>query len=344
MRISRYLHTLSRQKSIPSQKNLYSKHIHRVISNGVALIGVPMSCGQPLQGTENGVNIVRERGLFGMISELGYKVEDTGDLNIIGTQEDDLISYSKCDRIIKNAWSVSQVNYDIFKRSCALHKKDQMPIVIGGDHSIAIGSVAAALHKDPDVGVLWIDAHADIHTPESSPSMNMHGMPLSFLMNITDTRKIKGFEWLYDYNVPTLLSEKLVYIGLRDVDKEERVILKNMGITAFTMHEIDKFGIAKVMELALSQLCHSPNINLHVSFDIDAVCPTVAPATGTAVPGGLSFREANYITECVAETGALRSLDMVEVNPNLNKVNGDAIRTADMANMLIASLLGDTIL
>eukprot|EP01044_Picomonas_judraskeda_P024045 COSAG03_NODE_6498_length_1051_cov_1.561975_1_plen_200_part_00 len=195
-----------------------------------------------------------------------------------------------------------------------------------------------------DVGVLWVDAHADLNTPESSGSMNMHGMPLSFLMGLADPKTVPGLEWMTDCQVPVLKPSRLVYVGLRDVDAAERVMLHELGITAFTMREVDKYGIAKVMELAMAQLVNSAEAALHVSFDIDALCPTWAPSTGTSVFGGLTMREANFIAESVAETGALRSLDMVEVNPALGANRSDVERTADMGNALIAKMLGHQLL
>lgn len=310
----------------------------------LAVLGVPMSCGQPLKGTEDGARIARERGLLDMIGELGYETSDAGDIEVTGTRDDDPISYSSCGRVIKNAYSVGQTARQLFEASATLRAMGQLPIVVGGDHSIAGGSVAAALHADPEVGVLWVDAHADLHTPESSPSMNMHGMPLSFLMGLADPENITGFEWMSKYEIPILRPSKLVYVGLRDIDRGERVMLKQLGITAFTMREIDRFGIAKVMDLAMAQLVNSSDSSLHVSFDIDSLCPTWAPSTGTKVFGGLTMREANYITETIAESGALKSLDMVEVNPMLGSNEEDVHRTADMGNQLITSMLGQRLL
>jgi len=325
-------------------KSVRAHEAEESCTKSVALLGVPASDGQPLKGAEDGAKIARERGLLEQIRAVGHYTVDCGDIDVIAADPDDPISYSACGRVIKNAASVGRTTRLLFERMVALRMQGQLPVVVGGDHSIAAGSVASALHMDPDVGVLWVDAHADLHTPESSPSMNLHGMPLSFLMGLADPSKVAGLEWMVDYKVPVLKPSRLVYIGLRDIDLAERVMLRQLGITAFTMREVDKFGIAKVMELALAQLVNSFDAALHISFDIDALCPTWAPSTGTSVFGGLTMREANFIAESVAETGAVRSLDMVEVNPALGSDSNDVERTADMGNTIITKMLGHRLL
>ena len=331
------------QKQIEMQIELQAQNTK---STKLAVLGVPMACGQPLDGTDAGPAIARERGLLGQLEALGYDTVDDGDIAVPGSQDDDPVVLSRDGTVIKNAWSVGETTRKLFLRSSALLSAGRLPVVVGGDHSLGTGSVAAALAANADTGVLWVDAHADLHTPESSPSMNMHGMPLGLLTGLCRPADIVGFEWLDDpqHNIPKLKPERLVYVGLRDVDHAEKVMLKQLGITAFTMRDVDKYGIAHVMDLAMAQLAPSAEAPLHVSFDIDAVCPTWAPATGTTVAGGLSFREANYVTEAVAETGALGSLDMVEVNPTLGQLHEDAAKTADLGNMLITSMLGDSII
>lgn len=284
-------------------KSVRAHEAEESCTKSVALLGVPASDGQPLKGAEDGAKIARERGLLEQIRAVGHYTVDCGDIDVIAADPDDPISYSACGRVIKNAASVGRTTRLLFERMVALRMQGQLPVVVGGDHSIAAGSVASALHMDPDVGVLWVDAHADLHTPESSPSMNLHGMPLSFLMGLADPSKVAGLEWMVDYKVPVLKPSRLVCkspslpgrvcqahvavlthsstdIGLRDIDLAERVMLRQLGITAFTMREVDKFGIAKVMELALAQLVNSFDAALHISFDIDALCPTWAPSTG----------------------------------------------------------------
>ncbi|RHY54849.1 hypothetical protein DYB34_001180 [Aphanomyces astaci] len=215
-------------------------------------------------------------------------------------------------------------------------------LVLGGDHTIGAGSLAGILKVHPDAGIIWVDAHADINTPQTTESGNMHGMPISFLMQgLADPARVPGFEWLVDG--PILKPEQLVYIGLRDVDSGERRIIKELGIKAFSMQSVDKYGIGKTMEMALDHLCGKQARPLHMSYDIDAVDPVDAPSTGTRVRGGLTWREANYVAEAVAESNMLVGLDMVEVNPSLAPGKGAAI-TVDMALLLIGSALGNRIL
>jgi arginase len=210
-----------------------------------------------------------------------------------------------------------------------------------------MGSISGLLHArartgPADIAVLWVDAHADINDPSTSPSGNIHGMPLSFLLRLFDPTPLAGYEWLA--GCPPLRKERLCYVGLRDLDDGEKVFIKALGVRAFTMQDIDRHGIGKVMEMALEHVNRGAGagLPLHLSFDIDAVDPAVAPSTGTAVPGGLSFREAHYVCEAAAETGALRSMDLVEVNPLLSPRR--AKQTVDFALALVASALGRTIL
>jgi len=216
---------------------------------------------------------------------------------------------------------------------------------------VGTGTVAGMLAARPDTGVVWVDAHSDINTPLTSQSGNMHGMPIALLMKLQGTQGLPGFDWLDD--VPPLRPEQVAYVGLRDLDEGERVALRELrseGMFVSTMQDVDAVGVGKVMERALVSLGeHRP---LHLSYDIDALDPAVAPATGTVVRGGLSFREGNYIAEALAETGRLASMDMVEVNHALgerSKAAGSAVSregemTTEMALVLIASALGSRIL
>lgn len=223
------------------------------------------------------------------------------------------------------------------------HNEGKFCLVLGGDHTIGGGSLAGALKARPNTGCIWVDAHADINTPMVSPSGNIHGMPISFLVDgLVDHNTVPGFEWMAE--VPRLNpSKQLVYVGLRDIDSGERKLIRDLGIKAFTMQDVDRYGIGRTMEMAIEHLNKDERRPIHMSYDIDAVDPVVAPSTGTTVRGGLSWREAMYIAESVAETGSLCSLDMVEVNPLLVPGQGAAI-TIEMALELIASALGNKIL
>lgn len=187
-------------------------------------------------------------------------------------------------------------------------KENCFPLTLGGDHSIGAGSLAGILKIRPNTGVIWVDAHADINTPEMSESGNMHGMPVGLLMNGVggDPSKIPGFEWLgsEDMKDARLDSSAIVYIGLRDVDTKEREVLREKGIKTFTMFDVDKYGIGGVMEQTLDYLLKDDKDRpIHLSYDIDAVDPILAPATGTAVRGGLTYREAHYVAEATARSG-----------------------------------------
>lgn len=188
----------------------------------------------------------------------------------------------------------------------------KLPVTLGGDHSLAMGTISGTLSAHPEAVVIWIDAHADINTAESTNSGNIHGCPVSFLLGLNDP-PVPEFAWVK----AALTSSRLVYIGLRDVDAGEKKILKENNIKAFSMHEVDRYGIGKVVEMALDHVNPNRDLPIHLSFDVDALDPSVAPSTGTPVRGGLTFREGHYICEAVYETGLLVALDLMEVNPSL---------------------------
>jgi arginase len=216
-------------------------------------------------------------------------------------------------------------------------------LTVGGDHSIACGSLFGVLKARPDTGVLWVDAHADLHTPRTSESGNMHGMPVGILMaEDAERARIPGFAWTQ--GGPRLRPDRIVYIGCRDLDAAERKIIRARNILCFTMFEVDKYGIGQVMERALKHL--GPSCPLHLSYDIDAVDPEHAPSTGTVVRGGFNFREAHYVAESIAETNRLCSMDLVEINPSLKPggSSGSMDETIQLGLALALSALGQRIL
>jgi arginase len=213
----------------------------------------------------------------------------------------------------------------------------QLAVTLGGDHSIALGTVAGHLACDPDCVVVWVDAHADINTLTSSNSGNMHGMPLSFNMKeLQEEFPHPELSWL----TPRLSPAQLVYVGLRDVEQREREVLVELGITAFYMADVDRLGIVQVVEEALASVDPLGNRNIHLSFDIDALDPVDAPATGTAVRGGLTMREGLTLCDMVHRTGRLKAVDMVEVNPGLANNVEEANRTVNAANNILLAALG----
>jgi arginase len=301
-----------------------------------------MSFGQPLTGCDEGPSLLRKAGLRNRLAALNWRVEDQGDVKFPAPKFSDPVADVKVvGGHCKQSYSVGNGCKELYIRTKAASEAGKFVLSLGGDHSIGVGSVSGILAARPDTGVIWVDAHADLNSPATSPSGNMHGMPVAFLMGLCPNKHIPGMEWLDA--CPKLSKEKIVYIGLRDIDAGERALLKEMGICAFTMQHVDKYGIGKIMEMTLDRLCKDGKTPLHCSYDIDAVDPMIAPASGTLVRGGLTYREANYLAEAVYETGMLGSLDMVEVNPSLSDSDG-ANMTVEAANTFIESAMGSRIL
>lgn len=303
-----------------------------------------MSWGQPIAGTDQGARMLREAGLHWTLTGLEWQIEELGDLKFDGPRPDD----PRPDPELlggkaNNCYCVGKGLGKIYEAVNTVMEKDHFALILGGDHSISTASVAALLTKRPDAGIIWVDAHGDLNVPSTSPSGNIHGMPLGFLLGLCDMNLLPGFEWMQ--TVPLLKPEQIVFVGLRDLDPDERNVIHALNIKAFTMYHVDKCGIGRVMEMAFEHL-RKPNGELrplHLSYDIDAVDPEVAPSTGTVVRGGFNFREAHFIAEAVSETGMLGSMDLVEVNPEL-KPGKDAELTSHLGMALIASAMGSRIL
>jgi len=310
-----------------------------------------MTYGQPLIGTDCGPAMLREAGLRSKLTALGWRVEDLNDLNFEQiTDVNGALSKNSKNNKAKNSIRVGKSAEMIANVVCERASMGRFPLVLGGDHSVAIGSLAGILKARPRTGVLWIDAHADLNTPDISGSGNMHGMPVGLLMeemcSTEDLSKIPGLEWLADEQnlQPKLRPDSIAYVALRDVDLEERVAIRELGIAAFTMMDIDRYGIGAVMDMALSHLLKDdPTRPIHLSYDIDAIDPGLAPATGTAVRGGLTFREAHYVAEAAAQSGLLASADLVELNPQLADPMG-AMETTELGLQIITSLMGKSII
>jgi len=257
---------------------------------------------------------------------------------------DELLPSSDPDhRGMKKPRAVSAVTEALSKQVYDHAKEGRFVLTLGGDHSIAIGTIsgtAKAIRErlGRDMAVIWVDAHADINTPETSDSGNIHGMPVAFLTGLASDKPDAPFGWLKDEHRVSV--KKIVYIGLRDVDRGEKKILRENGIKAFSMHDIDRHGIGKVMDMALGWI--GSDTPIHLSFDIDALDPRFAPSTGTAVRGGLTLREGDFIAECVHETGSLVALDLVEVNPSLEEEG--AAETVRSGVSIVRCALGDTLL
>lgn len=282
-----------------------------------------------------------EAGLIQQLEEdLEYKVTFDGQVRSYA----DLLPAEDPDfRGMKRPKFASAVTKDVSEQVYNFAMQGKLVLTLGGDHSIAIGTIsgtAKAIRErlGRELAVIWVDAHADINTPETSESGNIHGMPVSFLTGLAKEENPDIFGWLKEEHM--LSTKKLVYIGLRDIDKGEKKILRQHGIKAFSMHDIDRHGIGKVMDMALGWI--GSDTPIHLSFDVDALDPMWAPSTGTPVRGGLTLREGDFIAECVAETGSLIALDLVEVNPSLDEYG--ASDTVRAGCSIVRCALGDTLL
>ncbi|KAF3831063.1 hypothetical protein GH733_002301 [Mirounga leonina] len=265
----------------------------------------------------------------------GCRLKDFGDLSFTPVPKDDLYN-----NLIVNPRSVGLANQELAEVVSRAVSSGYSCVTVGGDHSLAIGTISGHARHCPDLCVIWVDAHADINTPLTTSSGNLHGQPVSFLLRELQDKvpQLPGFSWIK----PCISSPSIVYIGLRDVDPPEHFILKNYDIQYFSMRDIDRLGIQKVMEQTFDLLIGKRQRPIHLSFDIDAFDPTLAPATGTPVVGGLTYREGMYITEEIHNTGLLSALDLVEVNPQLAASEEEAKATASLAVDVIASSFGQT--
>ncbi|KAJ1916547.1 Arginase, catabolizes arginine to ornithine and urea [Mycoemilia scoparia] len=322
--------TLHKPHGDPSFKNKFISEPHTV-----GVVTVPFSGGQPKGGVDAGPIELLRFGILDQIKGLGYKVDFSDGVDQYSSlkpKSDPDVGKMKKPRFVSSA--CEKVKGQV-EGHC---KQGSLALTLGGDHSIAMGTISGSAAKYGDqLRVIWVDAHADINTPESTESGNLHGCPLSFITGIA--KNVAPFEWL----TPCLKPEHLVYIGLRDVDAGEKKILREHGIRAYSMHEVDKYGISKVVEMALEYLSPSNDNPIHLSFDVDALDPSVAPSTGTPVRGGLTFREGHYICEAIHETGCLVAMDLVEVNPLLGDQT-NLYQTVTVGCSLVRCALGETLL
>ncbi len=284
-----------------------------------------MDLGQSRRGVDMGPSALRYAGLGERLRSLGYEAVDRGNLELT---DRDALPPDGGVVFMPQVVDACDAVYDAARSSI---RDGALPLFLGGDHSIAAGTVGGVSH-DGRAGLLWVDAHGDFNTPETSPSGNIHGMPLAALMGRGDERLVNQGR-----PGPKLPPEDVVLLGIRDLDPVEKVELRKSGATVFTMRDIDQRGIADVAREAIDRLGHTDR--LHVSLDMDSIDPSFAPGVGTPVPGGLTFREAHLLMETLAEDAQVGSVDVVEVNPILDEQN----RTAKLALDLVASLLGKTI-
>lgn len=297
----------------------------------VTIIGAPCDLGASLRGAAMGPAAFRIAGLQAHLEELGHAVRDLGDIAPAAAA-------TSASGAINQAGAIAGWNVAIHDAVRASLEQGAVPLLLGGDHSLSIGSVSAAAAHAQEAGrklaVLWIDAHADYNTPDTSPSGNLHGMPVAFL---TGHRSLSGM--LPGRSFPLLAHGDVQFLGLRSIDKRERDALAADGLNCADMRMVDEFGVSALMREFLGRL-DPARTHLHVSFDLDVIDPAIAPGVGTPVEGGMTYREAHLVMELLHESGLMRSLDIVELNPFLD----DRGRTARLAVDLAGSLFGRKVL
>eukprot|EP00927_Polykrikos_kofoidii_P017091 TRINITY_DN1775_c0_g1_i1.p1 TRINITY_DN1775_c0_g1~~TRINITY_DN1775_c0_g1_i1.p1 ORF type:complete len:352 (+),score=48.36 TRINITY_DN1775_c0_g1_i1:112-1167(+) len=322
----------------------------------VAVIGAPLCEGQSRGGVKFAPSAFRKGGIEQAIRNLKWEFEDLGDIVTPAPAPRDLAiedDFYSSDQV-KNSEVVGAGVRAVFERVVEAASGGNFVLNIGGDHSIASGTIGGMLECRPELAVLWVDAHGDCNNPDTSPSGNYHGMPLAHILGWFQKR-VRGFEWIDDLLTRRgpLAEDRVALIALRDVDAGEKQLLRASGVHAFCMQDIDRWGIGAVMEMALERIDPKKRRPLHLSFDIDSCDPAIAPGTGTKARGGLSYREAHYICETMAKTQRLGSMDLVEVNPDMDlpveeRLHGDdplikGTQTVNLGIELVASALGRVI-
>jgi arginase len=298
-----------------------------VAAKEIAIIGATLDLGQGRRGVDMGPSAIRYAGLEERLSSLGYDVRDHGNVETAVPEatalDDERARFlpeikTTCERIAAKV--VEEV------------ETGALPVVLGGDHSVALGTLGGLARVRGTGGVLWIDAHSDINTPETSPSGNVHGMSLAAALGLAD-------EWFASdaWPLPAVDARRVALLGVRSLDDGERGLLREAGVRVFTMSEIDRVGVERAVSEALDRV--SGGGFVHVSLDMDALDPEIAPGVGTPVRGGLTYREAHLALELVAESGLAGSFEVVEVNPILDRENTTALTAVE----LVASALGKTI-
>jgi arginase len=302
-----------------------------VTTRSIRIIGVPLDLGAARRGVDMGPSALRIARLADRLRRLGHRVEDRG--NLIVSQREHLP-----DSAGETLVAMAEVCRALAAETAAAVREGVTPLVLGGDHSLSMGSVAgvatALAERGERVGLIWLDAHGDINTPETSSSGNLHGMPVAHLLGLGD-RRLSMIATPH----PALRPQQCVMVGLRDLDPPERQHIRDLGITAFTMREIDERGLQAVMSDAIA-IASEGTGGIHLSCDPDWIDPSDAPGVGTPVRGGATFREAHLALEMAADSGRVVAMDLVEINPVLDQRN----RTAELAVDLIVSAFGARIL
>lgn len=298
-----------------------------MLKKKISIIGVPSDYGQRRRGVDMGPSAIRYADIIERLTTLGYEVVDEGD-----------IQFKRGNQVIEqnnkllNLNEIIEVSNHLANKVQDVIDSDSFPLVLGGDHSIAIGTLAGLGKYYKNLGVIWYDAHADLNTPDTTPSGNIHGMPLAVSLGLGNDKltMINGY-------TPKIKPENVIIIGARSVDEGERELIKKLGIKVYSMHEIDRLGMTKVIEDAIAYLRNQQVDGVHLSLDLDALDPLYTPGVGTPVPGGITYRESHLAMEMLEEAQIITSAEFVEVNPILDERN----KTADTAVALMGSLFGE---
>lgn len=300
------------------------------MNKDISVIGMPMDLGQMRRGVDMGPSAIRYAGIIERLESLRLNVDDLGDIPVAYPNRKETIREDN----LRNLHEVVDANKKLANVVSEEIEKKRFPLVLGGDHSIAIGSIAGISQHYDNLGVIWYDAHGDINTVETSPSGNIHGMPLAVNLGL-------GHKKLTDIigDAPNIKPENIVMIGIRCLDEGEKELLKKLNVKVYTMHEIDRLGMPQVMEEAIDYLKNRTD-GVHLSFDLDGMDPSEAPGVGTPVNGGATYRESHLAMEMLAESTLITSAEFVEVNPMLDDKSKTAILTVD----LIGSLFGEKLI
>ncbi|WP_276271677.1 arginase [Haloarcula litorea] len=304
------------------------------MDRAVRILGVPMDLGADRRGVDMGPSAIRYGGLAAQLDELGIGCTDGGDISVPRPEERDPDADGRLDGRAKFLRETEEVCEDVRTAVAAAVADGELPLVLGGDHSIAIGTVAGAARAEESLGIVWFDAHGDFNTPATTPSGNIHGMPLAAILG---KGAFADEAWAH---TPAVSEANVVLVGTRSLDESERDLIRESDVSVYTMSDLDARGVPEVTEEALDIAADGTD-GVHVSLDLDWLDPTEAPGVGTPVRGGVSYREAHSAMERVAErTERVRSMELIEVNPILDDHN----RTAELACELAASAFGDRVL
>ena len=295
----------------------------------IEVIGVPLDLGAGLRGVDVGPSAMRHAGLLPRLRLLGYAATDAGNLPAPVSESAD-----EGDTSARFALAVGEVCRALRLSVASTLRRGAVPLILGGDHSLSAGSLAGVLDARAQTRLLWLDAHGDLNTPGTTPSGNVHGMPLAVALGQAP-ELFPGLDWDHRRIAP----EQVVLVGVRSLDSGERELIRHLGLRVFTISDVDRLGIYEVMQRALSYLKPAPG-QLHLSLDLDVVDPSAAPGVGTPVAGGITVREAHLALELIAQSGTLGSLEAVEVNAIRDHEN----QTGRLASDLILSAFGQTIL